>query len=200
MEVSPHFITVNLTSRTLWFSQSHSPIEAKAQALELKPKERQPYHWSSRDQPRMTHVFVEGAVRPSAQFSLAEAGSLAVANLMEDGTKQFFKVTKRSDLNSIFVIIEDMKSPPYQVDNFLSDLDVSYCQVGSTDIDDIEVCGSGEGRPFAWRDQQSQYLLNVEFLHQGTMQLLPEKPQDPSNKKRNRDLLEFSLDTLNATE
>jgi hypothetical protein len=117
VEVSPRFITVNLTSRTLWFAQSYRPIEEKAQALELKPKERQPYHWSSKDQPRMTHFFVEGAVKPSAQFSLSEAGSLAVANLMEDGTKQFFKVTKRSALNAMFVVIEDMKASPYRIDN-----------------------------------------------------------------------------------
>lgn len=73
-----------------------------------------------------------------------------MANLMEDGSKQFFKVTKRSDLNSIFVIIEDMKSSPYKIDNFLSDMDVSYCQVGSKDIDEIEICKAGSSETFAW--------------------------------------------------
>jgi hypothetical protein len=77
---------------------------------------------------------------------------------------------------------------------------VSYCQVGSTNIDEIEICKASSSATFAWPDQQSQYMLNVEFLFQGAMQLLPEKPQDPSNKKKNRDLLEFSLDTLNATQ
>ena len=119
---------------------------------------------------------------------------------MEDGSKLFFKVTKRSELNSIFVIIEDMKSCPYQIDNFLSDMDVSYCQVGTTSADDIEICRAGTSEPFAWNDQQGTYMLNVEFLFQGNVGLVPEKPQDPNNKKKNKDLLEFSLDTLNATQ
>ena len=65
----------------------------------------------------MTHFSIENAKRACAKFSLSDAGSLSVENRMEDGTKMFFKVTKRNDLNSIFVIIEDMKSPPYLIDN-----------------------------------------------------------------------------------
>ena len=69
---------------------------------------------------------------------------------MEDGSKEFFKVTKRSELNSIFVIIEDMASCPYQIDNFLPDMDVSYCQLGTSNPDDIEICKAGTSESFAW--------------------------------------------------
>ena len=43
-------------------------------------------------------------------------------------------------------------------------------------------------------------MLNVDFIYQGNIGLVPIKPQDPNNRKKNRDMLEFSLDTLNATE
>ena len=43
-------------------------------------------------------------------------------------------------------------------------------------------------------------MLNVEFLYQGNIGLVPVNPQDPNNKKKNRDSLDFSLDTLNATQ
>ena len=42
-------------------------------------------------------------------------------------------------------------------------------------------------------------MLNIEFIYQGRIGLVPEKPQNPKNKKQNRDSLEFSLDTLNET-
>jgi hypothetical protein len=88
----------------------------------------------------MTHFSIEGATRGCAKFSLSDAGSLNVENRMEDGTKVFFKITKRNDLNSIFVIIEDMKSAPYQIDNQLPDMVISYCQIGTKNADDIELC------------------------------------------------------------
>ena len=65
----------------------------------------------------MAHFSIERAQRACAKFSLSDAGSLNVENRMYGGAKEFFKVTKRNDLNSIFVIIEDMKSCPYQIDN-----------------------------------------------------------------------------------
>ena len=43
-------------------------------------------------------------------------------------------------------------------------------------------------------------MLNVEFLYQGNIGLVPVKPQDPNNRKKNKDSLDFSLDTLNATQ
>ena len=66
VEVSPRFIVVNLTSRTIWFSQSYIPITEKTHALALEPKDRQPYHWSSKEEDRMTHFSVEEAKRPTA--------------------------------------------------------------------------------------------------------------------------------------
>ena len=140
VEVQPKYVVVNMSAHTIWFSQAHIPINEQAHCLELQPKDRQPFHWSSKTEEKMTHFSIEGATRGCAKFPLSDAGSLNVENRMEDGTKVFFKITKRNDLNSIFVIIEDMKSAPYQIDNQLPDMVISYCQIGTKNADDIELC------------------------------------------------------------
>ena len=72
--------------------------------------------------------------------------------------------------------------------------------MGTSNHDDIEKCLENSKIPYAWTNQQGTYMLNVDFIYQGNIGLVPVKPQDPNNKKKNRDMLEFSLDTLNATE
>jgi hypothetical protein len=40
-----------------------------------------------------------------------------VQNIKKNGERRFFKVTKKSQLGSVFVVIEDLLHPPYQIDN-----------------------------------------------------------------------------------
>lgn len=48
--------------------------------MELRPKARLPYHWSQKDLPATARFFLMGATQPSAPFTLADCGSLAVTN------------------------------------------------------------------------------------------------------------------------
>ena len=89
----------------------------------------------------------------SANIALDEAGSIAVQNMTSDGEKKFFKVTKRNQLNSLFIIIEDMKEPPYVIDNLCGELFASCIQKGSAKETDITDVAPKCNMPFAWTDQ-----------------------------------------------
>ena len=168
--------------------------------LPLKPKDRHPFHWSNRTQPRHVKFFVFGTAEATTPFTIADCGSLAVTNKLHDGRIYYFRVTKRVVLNSTFIIIEDMVNAPYKIDNLSEVVSVSFFQVGCKKIEEIEDCEPNSCRPFAWRSVvNSTFLLNVQFYVRdgsSTEVLVPKKVQD----RRRPTNIEYSLDILNRTE
>lgn len=114
--------------------------------------------------------------------------------MTQNGDKTFFNVTKKNQLGSIFIIIEDMVTPPYLIDNLCEDVFAICVQKGSQKVTEVTDVAPLSKMPFAWTSQQDEHLMFVDFLYNGNKM----KPVKTSRKEQVN--ISFSLDTLNTTQ
>jgi len=116
--VAPLYVISNLTKSRLRVVQSYiNSITEANDAILLVPDDRASFSWSNSSQPKLVKFIADGFQFWSPAFTLQDAGALSVQNIKQNGEKKFFKVTKKNQLGSVFIIIEDLVHPPYLIDN-----------------------------------------------------------------------------------
>lgn len=111
------------------------------------------FNWSDGEKDCLAKFIQDGNEFWSAAFTLSDAGTLAVQNMTDKGDKKFFNVTKKNQLGSIFIIIEDMITAPYLIDNLCKDLFAVCVQKGSRRVEEITDVTPLSKMPFAWTSQ-----------------------------------------------
>lgn len=132
VEVAPLYVLVNMTSSELKIAQSYVNDPSQASVMPLAPKERTSFRWSNSQQPKLIKFIADDYVLWSADITLEDAGALPVQNIKENGDKRFFKVTKKNQQGSLFVIFEDLAQPPYIINNKCIELFATVVQKGYT--------------------------------------------------------------------
>lgn len=96
----------------------------------MSPQDRVSFFWTDGTQEKMAKFIADGFDFWSANFTLQDAGALSLQNIKANGEKRFFKITKKNQVGSIFIIIEDLVNPPYVIDNLLPGISAVCCQKG----------------------------------------------------------------------
>jgi len=119
---------VNQTCAPIVFSASHITQLEKRYWITLEEGGRSPFHWKDTTKPELARFSSAHSATEnwSQSFSISDAGTISVFTKPPQGRQKFFKVTKRNVLNSMFVIIQDMKQPPYKIVNNCKDITVKY--------------------------------------------------------------------------